>query len=528
MMTGKFKIIDRLKGINLPLVLVSGIFYIVLIILAGHLNVWEDELYSLNTSSKNLQYAFHQSTFFELQPPVYFLLLTLWRLVSHSILWARLFSVFLIFLSQVILYQFIKKISTRKLATIFSILFLLNPLTIFTALEIRLYALVLLLSLVITVIFYNTYYSNKTNPASRILFILVTIIALFTQYYLGFILFANSVVLTYEKKGRSLVLYLMDMIIPMILILLYLPQILSSLNLQAGSIIIPDRSTGFILMEASRFFIQTTLGRIFSFNFNVQSYWFWIFRGVVIVLLIASIQFSDIKNKLRILSPFILIYIPIYLFFFYLLWMFGASSIANKYTTVMFVPVYMATIFLFIYLIKPGTLKYWVALLVLMNLAANFQTYHNLYKVNDYRSLSKYLEGEEQNKEPIFVYRNITAENLSLYYKSKNKIIPVPKPFSYTEVFGPECWKITRQDIDNINDKMTQYKSFFVIVEETNLSGFEESERKFMDFLNAHYLLLEDRTFKEGILLYRFSNKNNQRIFKTSLIDDQHIPSPGK
>jgi len=167
---------------------------------------------------------------------------------------------------------------------------------------------------------------------------------------------------------------------------------------------------------------------------------------------------------------------------------------------------------------------FWIVLLLVLNLAANFQTYHNLYKVNDYRALSKYLEGEEQIKEPILVYRNITADNITLYYKGKNDIFPVPRPFSYTEGFGPECWKITRREIDSISNKINDYQSFYVIVEKSNLSGFAESESAFMDFLNAHYLLLEDRIFKEDIILYKFSNRNIQGAINTSGVDVHSSP----
>jgi hypothetical protein len=511
-MIRNINIIDRVKSINLTLILVSGIFYIAVFFLAAHLNVWEDELYSLNTTSKNLHYALHQSNSFELQPPVYFVLLTLWRFISGSILWARLFSVFLIFLSQVLLYNFLKKITSIKIATLFSILFLINPLTIFTALEIRLYALVLLLSLGITIQFYNVYFSNKTTLAGRILFILLAIAALFTQYYLGFLLFANSLVLIYFRKGKSFWLYLMDMIIPLILILLYLPQILSSLSLHAGSIVIPDRSFGEILSEASRLFIQTTLGRIFPFNYSVQGYWFWIFRGVVVILLLVSIKSSDIKNGFRNLSPFVLIYLPVYLFFIYLLYSFGEASVGNKYTTVMFAPVFLAMIFLFIFMIRPKTLTFWIVMLVLLNLAANFQTYHKLYKVNDYRFLANYLEENDRDNEPIFVYRNISADNLALYFNARDKIIPVPKPFSYNQGFGPECWKITEEDIIHIGEEMVKYPSFFVIVEKTNLAGFAESEKAFMELVNVNYSLLETRSFKEGILLYKYTRKNTLSI----------------
>jgi len=523
MMISKFRLFYNQNGVNLLLILTSAIFYIAIFLLAAFLNVWEDELYTLNTTSKNLQYALHQSTHFELQPPVYFLLLTIWRSISASIFWARAFSILMVALSQVLLYNFTKKLSTPKIAAIFSIFFLINPLTIFTALEIRPYALVLFLSMAITVLFYNTYYSNRTSALSRVTFILTAFAALFTQYYLGFLLFANSIVLIFTKKGKSLFYYLLDMAIPLIAIILYIPQIRLSLSLHADSITIPDRTTIENLTEVVKLLVQTSFGRLFSFNLSVQSYWFWIFKGVIVVLFLVSIQFSRMKDGLRKMYPFILIFTILYFFFVCLFWMFGDTGVANKYTTVMFVPVFMTMILMFIYLIKPRFLTFWIVILTVVNLGANFQTYHNLYKVNDYRSLSLYLAENEHKIEPIFVYRNIAAENLELYYRGENEIVPVPKAFSYNEGFGPDCWKITQQDIILINEKMLRFPSFYVIIERSNLSGVRESEGVFMDFLKANFLLVEDKSFKEGIKLYEFTNRKSSDLFQNILLDNKNV-----
>jgi hypothetical protein len=84
-------------GTNLPLLVFSVVYYSMLVFLAAYLNIWEDEVYSMNTSSGSLGYAFNQSYEFELQPPVYFLLLTIWRTFSASVFWARLLSVIAVF-----------------------------------------------------------------------------------------------------------------------------------------------------------------------------------------------------------------------------------------------------------------------------------------------------------------------------------------------------------------------------------------------------------------------------------------------
>src|SRR5437870_9561843 len=87
---------------NLPLFYGFLIAYAcILIFLCYTLNIWEDESYSLHTTSNSLAMVIRQSYYFEAQPPVYFLLLSLWRHVDSGIFFARLLSLLFIGLSGV-------------------------------------------------------------------------------------------------------------------------------------------------------------------------------------------------------------------------------------------------------------------------------------------------------------------------------------------------------------------------------------------------------------------------------------------
>ena len=61
--------------------------------LAYRLNIWVDEAFSLHTSGRGVGYALHQALHFELQAPLYFVLLSAWRKIDSSIFFARLLSV---------------------------------------------------------------------------------------------------------------------------------------------------------------------------------------------------------------------------------------------------------------------------------------------------------------------------------------------------------------------------------------------------------------------------------------------------
>ena len=498
-----------LRNINTPLLLFSLVYYIILIFLSDRFNVWEDELYSLNTTSSSFSYALHQSIYFEGQPPVWFLLLTLWRTVSDSILWARLFSMFLIILSQISLYHFARKVSDKKIATIISVLFLLHPWVIFSILEIRLYALVILLSLLIIILFHNTYYNAKTTARKRIFYILAATSGLFTQYFIGFLLVGNALVLIFRKQKREFLIYVLDMLLPLGLVFLYIPHIMLSMDIHTTALPMEQRTFTEFFLEATRLLIQKTYDYILPFSFKVSSFWYWAFRGIVLILLLISFNYTGMKKKLHDLFPFILMSLVIYAFFYMLLYIFSDIYVGNKYTLVLFVTLFLSMLFIF-KIFKPGFLYFWLILHAVIYLNQDYNRYHKLYKIRDYRSLATYLEENEKRGEPVFIYRNIGVENLEIYYEGVNKIFPIPEPITY-DIFGPEQWKIKEKHLEKLQEQLNNYQLFYIIIDNRiNLAGFVESYNLLMGFLFNRYTLIEETAIKEEILVYKFSNDNNQ------------------
>ena len=487
--------------------LFSVVYYVIMIVLSAYFNVWEDEIYSLNTTSGSLSYAYRQSFDFEVQPPFWFLLLTIWRTISDSILWARLFSMFLIIISQILLYHFIKRISDKKLASLVSVLFILNPWIIFVILEIRLFALVILLSIIITASFYQTYYPGNITPVKRVLFILTAIAALFTQYFMGFLLFANAIVLLFRRNRKPLIIYIIDMVIPLILVLLIIPQILTGIDVQTT--VLQSEVIDFknYFVGTTREFVRRIFDYLLPFSFNVSAFWYWTFRFSVIILLLSSFNYGRIRKRVPELTPFIIISIVIILFFYILGYFFSDLYSANKYTLVLLIPLLLSLTILF-RMVKPELLNYWLILFSLIYITEDFNRYKKLYKIRDFPSLASYIEKNENPGESIFIYRNIGAENLEIYYKGVNDIYPLPQAFDFRGKFVPEQWEISRSDIERLRQQFDQQQSFYVIISNmVNLKGFIESRALLLDFLESNYNLIEKADIKGDILVYKYAGK---------------------
>lgn len=492
---------------NMPLIIVSMAWYTIIAILAGYLNIWEDEVYSLNTSSGSLSYAFHQSGDFEYQPPVYFLALTLWRNFSDSVLWARLLSVILIFTSQVLFYNFVKKIADRKIAAFFSILFILNPWVVYASLEIRTFALVIFLCLMILINFYNTYYIGNITTVNRGLLILFAVLGIFTQYYIGFLLFANAVVLLLFKKWRPLRFYILDMMIPLCLILIYIPNVIFNINLQSNSLPVSPLGDAGLFTALREVISQVTFGYFLPVDFIGSMSIARIFKGIIILAFFFSINYGEIKKSIREFTPFIIISLVIILFFVAVLNFISQYAVESKYTLVLFFPLIIIILFLFKAL-KPGVLNLWFGFFAVIFITVNVVKYKDLYKVKDFRTLGTYIEMNEAAGEPIFVHRNISAENLGYYYNGINEIIPVPQRFLYSANFGPEQWDIDEDDLKGLHEQFKKYPYFNVVIDNSPLRGVHEANTKLLNFLEQNFNLREEKPFKGRLDLYKFSDNN--------------------
>lgn len=110
--------------------------------------------------------------------------------------------------------------------------------------------------------------------------------------------------------------------------------------------------------------------------------------------------------------------------------------------------------------------------------------------------------------EPVFVHRNISAENLEYYYNGINEIIPVPQKFLYSAHFGPEQWDIDKDDLKHLNEKFKKYSYFYVVIDNSPLRGVSEANTELMNFLEQNFNLQEKKPFKGRLDLYKFSDNN--------------------
>ena len=157
--------------------------------LAFSLNIWVDEASTLHTTQHGFVQTFRSLFTDEKQAPLYFLLMSCWRKLDDSIIFARLFSILGSLLAIGAFSRLARRIWDEKTAIFITAVFALHPYLFWASLEIRLYSLVILITCLLFSFFYDGFLSeNSAAGKSRIYFVGTAIAALYTNYYLGSLL----------------------------------------------------------------------------------------------------------------------------------------------------------------------------------------------------------------------------------------------------------------------------------------------------------------------------------------------------
>ena len=447
------------RGLLLKFVLLIVAMHLVLVLWLGYtLNIWADESCSLATTGGNLVFAVHQAVNFEWQPPGYFVVLWFWRQFSDSIFWARALSAFCTAITVVLFFFLSRRLASEHaiwpyLATI---VLAVHPYAIFAAVELRLYGMGLLLSVVQFDLFWRSYMEDQKR--CRWWYLVVAVLSLYVNILLGLTLAAQNIVLWSSLRTKAACQHLISLVMAGVL---YLPMFL----LQVRSLIdkdIPIDDLGFVkallfvvgtltynLIPIPR--IDTTLilrsglaiTLVAAGSWTIRSYWrqiamrhraVWSYLLAVAFLLVLFLVATNLRTNPRYTYPIVI-----------------ASLLAWGQLTD---------------LIRNQSL---VAIVWIASLVCCFgtlsQTYGPLCKTGDWIRVSRFLDLHEEADQPIVVFLSEVDTIMRHYYHGQNTIVPVPSAqrmdrFRYADFDIPseqtvrdlldpllqhvdECWLVT-------------------------------------------------------------------------------------
>ncbi len=480
------------------------------IFLSKILNVWLDEAYSLHTTQYNVGQAILRALNFEEQPPFYFLLLNIWRTFNKSIFFARLLSTLFILITLIVvsrmLYKLFKDIHPGWVFAPFA----LNPFILWAATEIRVYALVILLSTLLCYFFFDVYIFESTHDRKKWYYISLSVIALYSFYYLGFLLLANALSLIVLKRWRSLRKYLIDMIIVVIcfapLIFFVINQLSMATSTIKGSIPIMD---GLRVVRGRFADYILPVGRG-SFLNIVRRWIVYLSTAVILFLIFRKRRSFIVPYNITLISVVFVLFITLVI----LLILLGSQDLLEYRHTLFIFPLLY---FCLISVMKITTGKKGVIICSIIMLFfvinASIVKFSPRAKLGDWSRVASYIMALEKTDQPIFIYRPELALPFEYHYSGLNEIVPIPGEINIekstpgssfinnemelhqvvSEVIGDnqQCWLITDfineyRDIRYSNDILEQYinKNFSTI----NIKNFFGTEVRFIHKKNDYFM----------------------------------------
>lgn len=144
-------------------------------------SVWFDEGYSMYLMRYDLTDLTHY-TAIDVHPPFYYYLLKGWTsLFGDSVAVCRLLSVVLGVVVLILVYLLIKKLFTRKSASLATLLVAISPMFVRYGTETRMYMLVITIAVAATLVFYKLLHSTKKRWA--ILYGVLICLGMWTHYF---------------------------------------------------------------------------------------------------------------------------------------------------------------------------------------------------------------------------------------------------------------------------------------------------------------------------------------------------------
>jgi len=427
---------------RLGVALVGGAYAAVSAFLVWRLPLWTDEIYTLHTTAAGPIEAARRALSFELQPPVYFVLEAFWRTIWSGPLEARVPSLLYGVATVVVGAALAHRLMPGIRAPWAALLVATNPFVIWAGSEARCYALVMLLGAAICLVFVRVHLEGRNRE--RPLLVALAILALYTQYYLGFLLAAAGVALLLLRRYREAAWYALEMGVVLVLFLPQIGPVLQQTSALSGAF--TPRPT---LIKSFLFETETSIA---GFSLPIQWFWEkdnaqaramrWALRFVVGAGLVACFW----RRRKGQGHPPALALLAILTFVPYLTGS-GLTRIVGeawffRYWAGFAIPAVLLPVAL-AYEIGPRITAGALIALLAGNVVASIIDQAPLAKAGDSQRVARTLEKLERDDEPILVIPADRVLSLGFYYRGRNRLVPVPRDPSL-EIYRVEDFRPQR------------------------------------------------------------------------------------
>lgn len=454
---------------HLPTGLAMALHLSIVLPLAAHLNVWLDEAWTMQTTARGCSFAWREAIAAEHQAPLYFAFMAAWRGVSSSLFFARLFSILCITATIAIVPSLLKRFAprtendSRGFEIFLPFVVALHPYSIWASLEARVYALVILLSALLLLVWFDGYAdeTRKNRKKTQAFYFVLAVVALYTNYYLGFLLFACACALLALKRWKTFAVYVAQMIA---VGLLFLPLVFAvkqqfAVNADYYREPVPLVETVKLVWNVTNYFLLP------SSEWNAIAFWRVLAARLAAVALLFLIvrNFRSVKSPTAALAVVVAVIAAFLMTAYFLL---GIEYVQMRHSAALFFPLVLFAMVLISNFAEKRGFLVWFALLLIFVPTRLFSEYAPLKKNGDWSRVAEFIQSNEAADEPIATFQLHDAIPLAFTYTGKNQILraaslddlaPEDKPFS------PNRW---RKQIEGLLTLIpANQESFWLITE---------------------------------------------------------------
>ncbi len=451
--------------------------------LASGLNLWLDEAYTLDTTAHGPARALSQAIRFEIQAPLYFVILSVWRLLSDSILWARLFSVAcaagLVSLAPTLARRWLPE----NLRGLLPWMIALHPSVIWSAVETRNYALTMLLAGALLIRWPDR---RQTQPRGHIDPKLIGVAAagLYTNYFFGFFLAALYSVdwcLSKSDYRHRLVREAAWIALCFVPLALCLPDQMrirdAAIHLESA----PEDSlyrppTTFV--AEVKFAVMKAVGSLSHHLFPSPSSSAWIpARLLALMSWVLCLLWPGRSGKALRGEPVSMWNLGWVAWFLVAALLIGDSGLRHA---TLFVPVVVLSVATLLAQLK-GSRRIWgVAGLFAIYVSCLTVRYEPFAKNGDFIRVARWIEQQESSGQPIFVYDLMDAEAFRYHYKGQNRVESLPNKATF-QVYHVDNSRLPSKDaLERRLAEIPGNGSLWLVIDTGPIRGIPELTSSFL------------------------------------------------
>ena len=462
--------------------------------LAAVLNIWLDEAYTLHTTARDLSYAWQQSIDVEQNAPLYFLIMTLWRHIDGSVLFARLFSILCVAAAVSLIPAVVRRYLPKMDPSWIIFAVALNPFLIWAAVEIRLYALVILLSVLLLLTFHDAFLTEKRSRAAWCAYVGLSIVSAYTWYLTLCLIVAQGVFL-FAKRRRAIPAYTTGACF----------ALLASLPLVA---LLPSQMASYrISYVPPASFPQSIWGvgsilSTFLLGLNVYPsrhviYLVTMAASVAAALTLARYVKRSGDAALPILCAVAALLLAMIVFV-------SRERIVNRHAAFLLVPAILSVYAAFTFLRQPvqaRATQIWSSVTIVVGMGCLLFTYWPLAKMGDWERIVSYIAASDPPpSDPILVFDAENALPLAYYDRGAHPIVPIPRPIDFRKYDESAFVVHNDGEIVNALKRVPRVRVWFVLPEWCREGTTAFGCDVVLRYINQHYKTITTRDFYKSQL----------------------------